>query len=328
MDFIKLYEILYSNRPDTLDEYGFFMMLIDRFIGIDGSTPSTIKNPFSGIQKDTVERYVRRQHPFNKKRLRDARRIRNIDCFADFIKNYYSETQQLNIETEIQKYLPRFNDSGDSIAYPVADLFLELLDELLNTKNIKVATSSSLTTAQHSSGTNDSRYYYDPADKKIHINGNVINIPSEILPPDTIEDEEIPYVNELLLAYADASGTAPLSKDDIDKLNGKYKDNFIEQRINYYSAIRICRIIREAYSNPEQELKAWKTQTFDYISDTYRDDYPNGYKRLVAVLKKVVDSKTTAAIDSCDNLIQAKDRKGVCHLLANEGDMHWVQEDE
>ena len=111
-------------------------------------------------------------------------------------------------------------------------------------------------------------------------------------------------------------------------LNGKYKDNFVEQRINYYSAIRICRIIREAYSNPDQELKAWKTQTFDYISDTYRDDYPNGYKRLVAVLKKVVDSKTTAAIDSCDNLIQAKDRKGVCHLLANEGDVHWVQEDE
>lgn len=325
MDFIKLYEILYSNRPDTLDEYGFFMLLIDRFIGIEDSTSPTIKNPFLGIEKDTVERYLRRQNPFNKKRLKDARRLRKIDCFAKFISTYYSETQQFNIETELHKYRPNFNDVGDSIAYPITDLFVELLDELINTKAIH---KTSVKTDQQSSGTNDNRYYYDPADKKIHINGNVINIPPEISPPDTIEDEEIPYINELLLAYADALGTAPLSKDDIDKLNGKYKDNFIEQRINYYSAIRICRIIREAYSNPEQELKAWKTQTFDYISDTYRDDYPNGYKRLVAVLKKVVDSKTTAAIDSCDKLIQAKDRKGVCHLLANEGDMHWVQEDE
>ena len=75
-------------------------------------------------------------------------------------------------------------------------------------------------------------------------------------------------------------------------------------------------------------MKTWKTQTFDYISDTYRDDYPNGYKRLIAVLKKVVDSKTQAAIDGCDQLIQSKERKGVCHLLAIDGIIHWVQDDE
>ena len=322
MDFIRLFEILYNNRPDTLNEYGFFMMLIDEFTKKAGS-----KNPFGGIQSDTVERYLRRQRSFNKKRLRDTRKMRNIDGFASFIGKYFDDTQKFNIETEIQQYKSNFNEDGDKINYPVANLFLELLDELIrepaNPSSTPASASVPIGTADFSSA-----YYYDPADQKIHIGGHIINLPPELLPPDDIDDEEIPYVNGLLLAYADASGSNPLTKDEIAKLKGKYKDNFVEQRINYYSAVRICRIIRESYANPEEETKAWKGQTFDYISDTYRDDYPNGYKRLTTVLKKVVDSKTGAAIDHCDRLIQPKERKGVCHLLANDGVIHWVQEDE
>lgn len=320
MDFIGLFEILYNNRPDTFTEYRFFMMLIDEFI------KKNAKNPFSGIQPDTVERYIRRQRPFNKKRLRDTRKMRNIDGFASFIGKYFDDTQKFNIETEIQRHRPSFNESADDINYPVADLFLELLDDLIG--DTAISSSPVVTNPTASTPVTSGSYYYDPVDKKIHIGGNIINLPPELLPPENIEDEEIPYVNELLLAYADASGGVPLTKDEVSKLKGKYKDNFVEQRINYYSAVRICRIIRESYANPDQEMKTWKTQTFDYISDTYRDDYPNGYKRLIAVLKKVVDSKTQAAIDGCDQLIQPKERKGVCHLLATDGIIHWVQDDE
>lgn len=322
MDFVRLFEILYNNRPDTLNEYGFFMMLIDEFIKKNGG-----KNPFGGIQPDTIERYIRCQRPFNKKRLRDTRKMRNIDGFASFIGKYFDDTQKFNIETEIQQYRPDFNADGDDINYPVANLFLELLDELIG-EPAQMSSTATHDTTPVGTTNSSSAYYYDPTDRKIHIGGNTINLPPELLPPADIDDEEIPYVNELLLAYADASGSNPLTKDEVSKLKGKYKDNFVEQRINYYSAVRICRIIRESYANPDQELRTWKTQTFDYISDTYRDDYPNGYKRLIAVLKKVVDSKTQAAIDGCDQLIQPKERKGVCHLLANDGVMHWVQEDE
>lgn len=326
MDFIRLFEILYNNRPDTLTAYQFFMMLIDELIKKSDSNQPPAKNPFSGIQPDTVERYIRRQRPFNKKRLRDTRKMRNIDNFASFIGRYFDDTQKFNIESEIQQICPDFNKDANEINYPVADLFLELLDKLIGDSDIPSYTEMPVQTNESDNIPNS--YYYDPVDRKIHIGGNIINLPPELLPPDDIDDEEIPYVNELLLAYADASGNAPLTKDEVAKLKGKYKDNFVEQRINYYSAVRICRIIRESYANPEQEMNTWKSQTFDYISDTYRDDYPNGYKRLIAVLIKVVDSKTQAAIDGCDQLIQPKERKGVCHLLANDGAIHWVQEDE
>lgn len=333
MDFIKLFEILYNNRPDTLSDYRFFMMLIDEFIR-KPQTPQEVAdqkegkyNPFGGINPDTVERYIRRQRSFNKKRLRDTRKLRDLDRFAMFVGKYFDDIKKFNIETEIQAYLPDFNDAADDINYPVANLFLELLDEMIGdstqTTTIQPPISSTIASFNGSSS-----YYYDPADKKIHIGGNTIALPPELIPPDDIEDDEIPYVNELLLAYADAIGGAPLTKDEISKLKGKYKDNFVEQRSNYYSAIRICRLIRESYADPDTELNIWKTQTFDFISDTYRDDYPNGYKRLIEVLKKVVESRTHAAVDGCDQLIQAKERKGVCHLLANDGVIHWVEGDE
>lgn len=320
MNFVKLFEILNNNRPTEPSDYAFFMKLVDKFITPQDPSQVADKNPFSGINQDTVERYIRGQKNFNKKRLRETRRMRNLDGFATFIGLYFDETQKYNIETDIQKIEPTFNQDGIEINYPLAYLFSDSIDEV-------IGTSSSDSADEEREGIS-SEYYYDQTDKKIHISGSVIDLPPELTPPDDIDDEEITYINELLKAYADASGTTPLTIDEISQLTGKYKANFTEQRINYYSAVRICRIIRDAYEDPENEMKKWKTQTFDFISDTYRDDYENGYKRLVEVLKKVVDCKTTAAIERCDQLIQPKDRKGVCHLLVNDGDISWVQEDE
>ena len=62
-------------------------------------------------------------------------------------------------------------------------------------------------------------------------------------------------------------------------------------------------------------MKTWKSETYDYISDTLRDEYDNGFKRLVEVLKTVIHCKTTSVVDQCERLIGPKERKGVCHLL-------------
>ncbi len=326
MDFVKLLEILNNNCPEDLNDYDFFLKLIDEFTRPEDSTQEPKENPFiNGIERDTVERYIRGQRTFGKRRLHAARRMCNLASFARFVDNYFSDTQKFNIETEIQKYKPEFNNEANAIGYPLAQLFLELIDNVLD---IATETENDCSSVSPNKTGLSSTYYYDSNDKKIHIGGNIITLPPELTPPDNINDDEITYVNELLKAYADASGAPPLTIEDISRLSGKHKENFNEQRINYYSAVRICRIIRESYAEPDQELQKWKSQTFDYISDTYRDDYENGYKRLIAVLRKVVDSKTTAAIEGCDQLIQPKERKGVCHLLVNDGKIRWVDDSE
>lgn len=58
------------------------------------------------------------------------------------------------------------------------------------------------------------------------------------------------------------------------------------------------------------------------------DDYDDGYRRLISVLKKVIDSSTTSIVDNFKNLIGPKEKKGVCHLLADDGTINWVIENE
>lgn len=135
------------------------------------------------------------------------------------------------------------------------------------------------------------------------------------MPPDGIADEEGNYIAALLNAYADALDSPGLTVDDVPSLKKKYRENFEEQRVNYYSAIRIIRILRESFANSESEMNTWKSETYDYISDTLRDEYANGFKRLIEVLKTVKDCKTTSIVDQCERLVGPKEKKGVCHLL-------------
>lgn len=60
MNLLELIKLLNMNYSGSLDEYGFFMELIDRCIGEDK------QNPFSGIDKDTVERGIRGQNGLSK----------------------------------------------------------------------------------------------------------------------------------------------------------------------------------------------------------------------------------------------------------------------
>lgn len=45
-------------------------------------------------------------------------------------------------------------------------------------------------------------------------------------------------------------------------------------------------------------------------------------------MKKVVDSTSTSVVDDFHQLVGAKEKEGVCHLLANDGTIHWVDDDE
>lgn len=170
--------------------------------------------------------------------------------------------------------------------------------------------------------------YYDDNDGKIHIGKIEIAIPKELEPPTDIAPEEEIYVKELLAAYADAEQVDAFSQTDLNFLPPKYKRNFSDQRINYYSAVRIDRFVRESIAEGDAEIQKWKKGTLDYIKDTLWDDYADAYKRLIAVMKKVVDSDTTSVVSSFKNLIGSKEKKGACHLLVNDGEINWVEKDE
>ena len=335
MLFSEFVNIMYKYCGKDYKPHEYFLLLFDTIMKDPETEDEKQKaeedsyNPFSDLKPDTLDRLFHGTNPLNPKRVRAARTLSNTDKFAAYI-NDLSWDAQCAINDAFQRQIPGFN-SEDNLGYACADLFLQIMDNIYdNTETLSfVPGTQPPVSADKPTPLPATSVYYDAQDGKIHIGSTEIAIPKELEPPDHVAPEEELYIQELLAAYADAEkSAAPFSKSDLDTLPPKYKRNFSDQRINYYSAVRIDRFVREFISDGDQEADKWKSGTLDYIKDTLWDDYDNGYKRLLAVMKKVVDSHTTSVVDSFQNLVGAKEKKGACHLLVNDGCISWVENDE
>ena len=333
MLFSEFANIMYKYCGKDYKPHEYFLLLFDAIMKepeteVDKRKATEDKyNPFARLKPDTLDRLFHGTNTLHQKKVHTARTLSDTDKFAAYV-NGLSWDAQSAINVAFGQQIPGFN-SEDNLGYACADLFLQIMDDIYDNNE-----TPSLMTGMRPTASADkpvrlpaTSVYYDEQDGKIHIGNTEIALPKELEPPDNIAPEEEIYIQELLSAYADAEKSAtPFSKADLDTLHPKYKRNFSDQRINYYSAVRVDRFVRESISSGDSEADKWKSGTLDYIKDTLWDDYDNGYKRLLAVMKKVVESHTTSVVDSFQNLVGAKERKGVCHLLVNDGCIKWVDD--
>lgn len=160
---------------------------------------------------------------------------------------------------------------------------------------------------------------------KLYIDGDVIELPIK-LSDAQIYDFEAGYISALCDAYAEALSRDSVSVDDIQNLPKKYQLNFYEQRKAYLSAESIQRSISEVYEDGENQFDILKEDAFHGIKTTYYDDYDNGYRRLLEVLKKISDVQLTKSkLMLIKNLIGNLERLGIVHILVNDKTMtSWV----
>lgn len=280
-------------------------------------------NPFDDIDKDAQERLFRGQRSFPIPKLKKIYARRDDNRFAGYI-NGQKKTVVAHIEEDFCRVIPSFTDE-QSIGYACQDWLTQFIQrEIDRDRGSQPDSPSSRMTAQQFRAS----FYVDWSEGKIHYGNETIAIPPDLIPPKEIAEEEDLYVAALLDAYAQAAKLPPITRNQVDQLKRIYRDNFRDQRINYYAAVRITRIIRECFVDDEEELNRWLNESSDYISVTRQDDYDDGFQRLKAVLKKVVDCKTTSAVDQCDRLIGPKERQGAVHLLVNNQRFVWVNEDD
>lgn len=153
---------------------------------------------------------------------------------------------------------------------------------------------------------------------KLHIDGDVIELPIK-LGDAQIYDFETGYISALCDAYAEVLLKPSVTVDDIPSLPKKYQRNFYDQRKAYLGAESIQRSIREVYEDGENQFDIFKKDAFDGIKTTYFDDYDNGYRRLLEVLKKVSDVQLTKSkLSLIKNLIGNLERLGIVHILVND----------
>lgn len=92
------------------------------------------------------------------------------------------------------------------------------------------------------------------------------------------------------------------------------------------SAESIQRSISEVYEDGENQFDILKADAYDGIKTTFFDDYDNGYRRLLEVLKKISDVQLTKSkLSLIKNLIGNLERLGIVHILMNDKTMtSWV----
>jgi hypothetical protein len=319
MLFSEFADIMHKHCGGTLRPHEYFLLLIDTIME-DAKTPEDLKkvdansyNPFGRLEPDTLDRLFRGTNPINQKKMRIVKYHVNKQKFADYV-NASRFDAQIGITNEIKKRIPSFDD--DDIGDSCAELFIQIIEDIIDGQE---ASSTVITAASPINPKIKevpvATVYFDSSDGKLHIGDTAISLPKELQPPSDIASEEEVYVTKLLTAYADAMKSGLPTKENLEGLPVKYQRNFKEQRINYYSAVRIDRFVREAIADGEEQFSKW-------------DDYDDGYRRLISVLQKVIDCSTTSIVDKFQNLIGPKEKKGVCHLLANDGPIHWVFENE
>ena len=152
--------------------------------------------------------------------------------------------------------------------------------------------------------------------------------PETLTPPEDLTEEELPYVTELLAAYANAEGLDELTRDELETYQ-KYKKNFGRQRKDYYAAESVRRGTREAFgaSDPDQ-FETLKEETHDGIIEIHERDYDHGFARLNAVMSQAAIVPISKCALRETDWIGNSEKKGVCHFLVNDRRIKWVDDDE
>jgi hypothetical protein len=139
-------------------------------------------------------------------------------------------------------------------------------------------------------------------------------------PPTDPADHESVYVARLLAAYADhAKAEVP----DLAALKAwkPLEDHFKRQRECFYHAESLRVFVRDKV---EPGTFEWlQDEIYHGVADSADSDHADGFERVKAVTQAAQDVLLDAHPLGASALV--KDKRGICHQLANEGRLKWTK---
>ena len=306
-DFVvKLIDSILRN-PMTKEEED--LVLNDKFNPLTELTPNMLDQIFEG------SRFISK-----KRAIIICSRYDGID-FIEKIDNLYDENK-----LSLQKFLTKnmINVELEELGSAIDDILKQIIHGLTKGNHdidIKLTIHEPKSTIRNLV---QNRIYCENG--RLIIDGEMIELPVK-LSDSEIYDFEHGYISALCDAYAEVLQRDQVTVEDIENLPKKYRLNFYEQRKAYLSAESIQRSISEVYEDGENQFDILKEDVFGGIQTTYYDDYENGYRRLVEVLKKISDIQLTKSkLMLIKNLIGNLERLGIVHILVNDETIpSWVK---
>ncbi|HFE9699816.1 TPA: ABC-three component system protein, partial [Enterococcus faecium] len=165
-------------------------------------------------------------------------------------------------------------------------------------------------------------------DGSFTINNKVMHLFTDLEVPESLEKEEMVYVRALLCAFADADKCSTYEEDNLPE---EHQKTLKRQRRNYYKAESVRRGVRDNFTPDEnmEHFESLKEDMFDGVEEVYEDTYKNGLERLNEVLKhSSMITLNGSPLTAIPGLIRNSTKKGICHMLVNDGRISWVYKDE
>lgn len=143
--------------------------------------------------------------------------------------------------------------------------------------------------------------------------------PVGLLPTDPA-DNEANYVRQLLDAYADYLKCQVASVTDIAH-EANVREHFGDSRLEFYSAESLRTFSRDTL--PPGEFERLQDEVHSGIKDEVRTDHPDGYRRVVAVVKTARSLPLSG--HALHGRLTVRDHGGICHQLANDMKVKWTK---
>ncbi len=118
--------------------------------------------------------------------------------------------------------------------------------------------------------------------------------------------------------YTTCADATVATASQLDKFS-TLKTHFQRSREAFYHAESLRVFVREKVE--AGTFEGLQTEILDGIQDIYDGEHPDGFARVVAV----TDKAQSMALDAhpLNKSALPKDRRGICHQLANDGKLTW-----
>ena len=144
--------------------------------------------------------------------------------------------------------------------------------------------------------------------------------PNPTQPPVDPTKEESRYIRYMLDAYGDSLGK---NLSDVSTLESysPMKSHYLRQREYFYHAESLKNFARDTV--PEGTFSSLQEEIYHGIIDTCEDTHTNGFERMKATVKQATEIAITS--NPLVTSIKTQDRQGICHQLANDDRLKWVE---
>jgi hypothetical protein len=134
--------------------------------------------------------------------------------------------------------------------------------------------------------------------------------------PDTIEEHEMPYIQQLLDAYGERD-CCSIDKDGA-QTHTVHGPHLRLQRERFFDADAFARFYRD--NTMQADIDILRRDVRHGVAETHAADYPDSLRRVDAVMTQAALVSPSGALARHASVPV---RQGVCHHFANEGILRW-----